>query len=375
MKIMIFLPNHTLAIERGDTTHIKELVSNLSKFADIDLIKADDKAITENVSLTVKALRIVKGLARGSLSILRERPDLVYTRSGQAIFALILAKIFRIPIIVEINGLSIDELNMASRISWIQRQISYIKSLLDNKTFRFADHLVAVSPYIKEILEADYKIISKKVTVIENGANTKLFRPMNISEARRELKLDETHNYICFVGALYEWQGVEYLVNASPNILKELPQSIFLIVGDGPSRESLTNLADQNGVLDKFIFTGMIPYEKVNIYINSSDICVIPRPPIKGSPLKLYEYMACGKPIVASDIDGIHEILKESKSGVCVAPRDPYELSEAIVSLLQDPESRKKMGESGRKYVVENRSWENVAAKVFEVCQRVAKKG
>jgi len=110
----------------------------------------------------------------------------------------------------------------------------------------------------------------------------------------------------------------------------------------------------------------------VPLFINSSDICIIPRPPIKGSPLKLYEYMACGKPIVASDIDGIREILEESKSGVCVIPKDPNELAKAVVSLLQDRESREKMARNGRRYILENRSWESVAVKVFEVCQRVA---
>ena len=380
MKIMIFLPNHTLAIERGDTTHIKELVSNLSKFAEIDLIKADDKTITENVSFTIKALRIVKGLARGSLSILRERPDLVYTRSGQAIFALILAKIFRIPIIVEINGLSIEELRMATGISWIYKSISYAKSFLDGKSFKFAEYLVVVSPKIKKILEVDYKIDPMKISVIENGANTELFRPMDTTEARRKLKLNETHNYICFVGALYNWQGVEYLIKASPYIIKECPQSFFLVIGDGPELKSLISLANLLGVSDRFIFTRAKPYSSIPLYINASDLCVAPfirKRNIKAgfSAIKLYEYLACGKPVVASDIDEVLKLLVESKSGICISPENPYRLANGVVNLLNDPKSRERMGINGRRYAVENCSWENVAVKVFEVCQRVAKKG
>jgi glycosyltransferase involved in cell wall biosynthesis len=374
MKILVFLPTHTLTIERGDTTHIKELISNLSKLAEIDVIKASDTTASERVPLTIKALRIMRGLAKGSFSILKRRPDLLYTRSGQAIFAFLLAKIFRLPMILEINGLSIDEWRMEGGTSGINRWISYNKDLLNDKTYKYADHLVVVTPKIKEVLQIEYKINPEKISVIENGANTELFRPTNTNEARRELKLNETHNYICFVGTLYKWQGVEYLIKASPYILEECPQSSFLVIGDGPSHESLTKLAEQLGVSDKFIFTGMVPYEKVPLYINSSDICVVPRPPIKGSPLKLYEYMACGKPVIASDLEGIREILVESNAGICVPAESPRELADAIVGLLRAPKSRDIMGKNGRRHIVENRSWESVAKTVFEVCQMVVQK-
>jgi len=375
MKIMIFLPNHTLAIERGDTTHIKELVSNLSKFAEIDLIKADDKAITENVSLTVKALRIVKGLARGSLSILRKRPDLVYTRSSQDIFTFLLAKLFRLPFIIEINGLSADELKMAIGISWIRRWISYAKGLLNERTYKYADHLVVVTPNLKTMMENEYNINPKRITVIENGANTELFRPIKAEEARRKLKLNQADNYICFTGALYQWQGVEYLIKASPYILEECPNTFFLIVGDGPIRKSLTNHAEQLGVSDRFIFTGMVPYEKVPLYINASDVCVVLKIPISSgySPIKLYEYMACGKPVVATRTDGF-EVLEKNRAGLLVNSKDRHELSRTLNMLLCDLQLRKQMGQNGRIHIVHNRSWESVAKRVFEVCQMVVQR-
>ena len=130
----------------------------------------------------------------------------------------------------------------------------------------------------------------------------------------------------------------------------------------------IENLLSADG---KFIFTGTVPYEKVPQYINSSDICVVPKKPIKCSPLKLYEYMACGKPVIASDIEGVREILVESKSGICVPPESPHELAQATIGLLRDTKARESMGKNGRRHIVENRSWESVARKVFEVCQMV----
>lgn len=96
------------------------------------------------------------------------------------------------------------------------------------------------------------------------------------------------------------------------------------------------------------------------------------RKDILGSPLKLCEYMVCGKPVVASR-KSCFEILEENKAGLLVDPENPQEFAGAIIKLLRDPELRKQMGENGRKYVVGNRSWESVARKVAEVCEQVIK--
>ena len=275
MKILFFLPTFTLAIERGDTTHIRELVGNLSKLAEVDVIKANDATSSHEVFFMVKTLRVIRGLARASLLILKRRPDIIYTRSSQAIYTFLLAKLFRLSFIIEVNGLFLDEWRMEGR-SGINGWISYIKSVLNEKTYKYADHLVVVAAKMKKMLEVEYKINPEKISIIENGANTELFRPMNTKEVRRELKLNETYNYICFIGALFKWQGVKYLIKASPYILEEYPNTFFLIVGDGPTRKSLTQLVKRFGVSDNFIFTGTKPYTSVPLYVNASDLCVAP---------------------------------------------------------------------------------------------------
>ena len=374
MKILFFLPTFTLTIERGDTTHIKELVSNLSKIAVVDVIKANGAIATNGVLLMTKTLRVIRGYAKAALLILRRRPDIIYTRSNLSIFTIPLAKLFRLPVIVEINGLFLDEWRMEEKHSGINEWISYTKGVLNEKTYKYANHLIVVATKIKNVLEVEYKINPEKISVIENGANTELFRPMNTKEVRRELKLNETYNYICFIGALYKWQGLEYLIKASPYILEEYPNTFFLIVGDGPTRKSLTRLVEQFGVSGKFIFTGAKPYTSVPLYINASDLCVAPfiterNTRVGLSAIKLYEYLACGKPVVASDIEEVQELLAESKSGICVCPESPLELAQATISLLRAPGLRENMGENGRRYVVENGSWENVTRKVYKVCQ------
>ncbi len=379
MKILVFLPTYTLTIQRGDTTHIKELVSNLSRLAEIHVIKANDAIASEQIPIVTAALRVLQGLVKAVFLILKRRPDLIYTRDSQAILAFLLSKLFRLPLIIEINTLFISSWEVEKKPSGIRKYISYIKGLLNEKTYKYSDHLVVVPPKVKEVLETEYNINPEKISAIGCGANTELFRPMNTSEARRELELNENYNYICFVGVLYKWQGVEYLIKASPYILEECSQSYFLIVGDGYNRESLTALAEQLRVSDRFIFTGTKPYTSIPLYINASDLCVAPfiteRNSRTGlSPNKVYEYLACGKPVVASNIPGVQELLEESNAGICVPAENPQEIAKAVVGLLRNPESRDKMGKSGRMYVTKNGSWESVARRVFEVCQKVVQK-
>jgi glycosyltransferase involved in cell wall biosynthesis len=106
-----------------------------------------------------------------------------------------------------------------------------------------------------------------------------------------------------------------------------------------------------------YIFTGSVPYEQVSMYINACEVCVVPKRPLKSgySPLKLYEYMACGKPVIASRLD-VFEVLEQINSGLLVNPEDPNEFSTAVLQLLSDPYLREKMGFNGRNYVQRSQS-------------------
>jgi glycosyltransferase involved in cell wall biosynthesis len=210
--------------------------------------------------------------------------------------------------------------------------------------------------------------------VVSNGANTSLFKPLDQRACRKELSLDPEICYICFVGNLAPWQGIEYLVKAAPSIISRFPECRFLIVGDGVMKNELLKLSRELGVEDKFIFTGVVPYDRVPIYINASDVCAAPfifarNAKIGLSPLKLYEYMACGKPVVASNISGVSDALEDSKGGIPVLPENPDALSEAVLKLLENPDLRIKLGLKGLSYVTENYSWYCVAKQVDRICK------
>ena len=138
----------------------------------------------------------------------------------------------------------------------------------------------------------------------------------------------------------------------------------------------MIEIASETGVLDKFTFTGRVPYESVHEYINASDVCVAPfikdrNSKIGLSALKTYEYLACGKPIVASNIAGVKDLLDLSGGGISVPPEIPGDLANAVVELISDQNIRNTMGERGRKYVIENHSWDGVAREILDICYEI----
>lgn len=303
------------------------------------------------------------------------KPDLFYARlSGSGASSTIVSSILGIPQVGEVNGITIDEMI----IQGSSKSKIKIAQLIESINLKGCSKLIAVTDGVKKGLMEIYFIPESKIVVINNGANTELFIPMDKNKVKNELNLDSTLHYICFVGNLIPWQGVEYLIRAAPLILKEFADARFLIVGDGIMKKEWMKLADDLGLLDNFTFTGRIPYEKVPVYINASDTCVAPfikerNSKIGLSALKTYEYLACGKPLVASAIPGVKDLIELSGGGIAVTPENSEELAAAVIKLLRDENSRKLMGEKGRQYIVKNHSWNSVAKKVLSVCNEASK--
>jgi glycosyltransferase involved in cell wall biosynthesis len=278
---------------------------------------------------------------------------------------------------VEVNGLVMDELSVSpDSKSFAYRVFSYLALRSEKFNYTYCDRIVSVTDKLKDELVRLYSVPAEKVIVINNGANTDIFKPMDQKQVRDRLKLDNSKKYVCFVGHLAAWQGVEFLIYSSPLILEKCPDVRFLVVGDGVMRERLLKIASEMGLSEKFTFTGRVPYEDVPVYINAADICVAPfikerNSKIGLSALKTYEYLACGKPIVASSISGVKDLIDLSGGGIPVTPENPEELANAVVKLISDQKTRSTMGEQGRKYVVENHSWDGVARKILDICDDI----
>jgi glycosyltransferase involved in cell wall biosynthesis len=305
----------------------------------------------------------------------KTKPDVIYMRHG-GLFCTgyFLAKLFRIPLVTEVNGIVIDEMQVMGHKNNI---LLWIVDKIERFNLSKANKIVVVTAKLKQVLQEDYKIPADKIVVIQNGANTELFKPMDSKKVKKELKLNQNNCYVCFAGTLSPHQGVEYLIKSAPLVFKKCPATQFMIVGYGKMEQELKNLSEQAGVSDKFIFTGVVPYEKVSQYINACDVCVAPAPRIErnkksgGSSLKICEYLACEKPVVTGNIDGDKDLILEANAGYVVYPENTIELANAIIKLLKNKELREKKGKNGRKCVVENHSWEAIAKRAAAVCNEV----
>lgn len=373
----------------GSNIHILELLRNLKKYTDIILFAPGQKSVDRTLP-GIKYVPVIdnKYLVQPSYELMLsfyllysciiKRPDVLYLRQNSfPFFPIILCKILKIPSVVEVNGLVLDELKVnPNSESFAYRVFSYLALRSEKLNYRYCDRIVSVTDKLRDELVRLYSVPEEKVFVINNGANTDLFKPLDRKQVKAELGLEDSKKYVCFVGHLAGWQGVEFLIYASPLILKKCPDVRFLVVGDGVMKDKLLEITSELGLSDKFVFTGRVPYESVPLYINAADICVAPfieerNSKIGLSALKTYEYLACGKPIVASSIPGVKDLIESSGGGISVTPENPEELAAAVVRLVSDENTRTLMGERGRKYVLENHSWNGVARKILDICNDI----
>lgn len=372
MRILIYIP-------QPGPTRAPELVVNLAKLGnEVIAISPPERQLLE-IGANIKPIRFTTvpffgplfligyGFISAMLTIIHWRPNLIYTLGGSMGTGLLLAKLFKCPLISEVNGWRRAELKLISK-NRFSMLVSHVSCWMDEKEIRHSDHIIVVIGNIKEALQKYLNIDPDKITVIPNGANTSLFRP--ISGSRDRLQLDLSCNYVGFVGVFAPWQGLDHLIRSASQILREMPNTKFLLVGDGETKNRMVQLVDDLQLAKDFIFVGEVPYTEVSKHINAMDVCVSFRKGTPASPLKLYEYMVCGKPVIATD-DPDNSFVKEQSAGILVDPEKPEEVANAIIGLLKNDELRERMGSNGRKYVLENRSWETVAREVEEAIQKV----
>lgn len=375
-----------LSKRTGQRTHVIQLCTELAKQGH-EVCLFTHSANTEEDRLpfawmTVRVIPIFHGISY-QLSLLlyllwrgaRARPTLMYARTLAYTFSpALVARMLKVPLILEVNGFVLDEVRMSNPDIKMWR-VSLTR-VLEGWRCRVADQIIVVTDGLAELLENSYGLEMDKITVIPNGVDTKLFTVRDARASKRRLGLCGDESHVCFVGSLVKWQGVETLVRASARVLQEFPGVRFLVVGDGPERDKLEALAQSLGTAGQFCFTGYLAPTRVAEHVSASDVCVAPftadrNQRIGLSPLKVFEYMASARPIVASNVRGL-EVLEQQRAGLLVEPDNISALANGIVRLLRHAAVRQQMGRNGRRLVGDHLTWAATARKVACVCRDVA---
>ncbi len=272
-------------------------------------------------------------------------------------FAYLIARVMKVPLIVKVHDLLVD----AADPSFLRR--GYKKAM-----FRFylaflkrGDVFLVPSVEWVRLLAKVYGINKKRIVLFRNGADAAKFNTaIRCSSLRSALDLKDT-KVVLYSGQISRIRGLDYLVRAMVDVVKEVPAVRLLIIGDGEEKPRLTTLVQQLNLGNHVLFLGSISHDSMPEYICLADVAIGPLealPITVGTlPIKVIEYMACGKPVVACHDGASKELVVDGYNGNLIDSRDVDELSSALIKLLKNAEFAKNLGVNARCHIERYHDW------------------
>jgi len=288
-------------------------------------------------------------------------PAFVYQRYSVNNYSGIqVARSRRVPLVLEYNG---SEIWMSRH--W-GRPLKYEKlsERIELLNLHAADLIVVVSRAMRDELTAR-GVPDDRILVNANGVDTERYRPdVDGRPVRRQYGLDDSI-VVGFIGTFGPWHGAEVLARAFTALLKRDPamSARLLMVGDGANAAEVRRILHEGGAGGRASLTGIVPQEEGPAYLAACDVLVSPHvsnpdgTPFFGSPTKLFEYMAMGKAIVASDLDQIGEVLAHDRDAWLVPPGDVSRLAGGIERLVRDADLRARLGANARRKALADHTW------------------
>jgi glycosyltransferase involved in cell wall biosynthesis len=297
----------------------------------------------------------------------KDPPDFIYERYARFAWAGVVASLrSRRPLFLEYNGSEV----------WVGRHWDHVGMLkllarYERLNLEGAARIFVVSDVERRNLERA-GIDPDKIIVNPNGVDTKKFRPgVGGDRVRREIGVRDEELLVGFVGTFGPWHGVLALAEA----IKLVPPNsgvLFLLVGIGALHSEMRSLLKAEENEGRVMFTGAVGHEQVPALLDACDVLVSPHVPMVdgseffGSPTKIFEYMAMGKSIVASNLGQIGEVLTDNETALLVEPGNAKQMSASIMRLAESPELRERLGESARRLAVERHTWTRNAQNVLD---------
>ena len=271
----------------------------------------------------------------------------------------------KLPGVLEVNAPLIAE-QALHRILVNRPQAEWVA----HRVFGNATALIAVSQEVARFLR-QYPNADGRVHILPNGVNPARF-PAGVMPSYHTTAGSFT---IGFVGTLKPWHGLESLVRAFDQIYLVDPTVRLLIVGDGPLRSALEADLTQRGLRDAAHFTGAVDPTEIPGLLASMDVAVAPYsnlPDFYFSPLKVYEYMAAGRAVVASRIGQLEELIEPEVSGLLCRPGDHLELAGALLRLRRDAALRDRLGRVARQIVMQQHTWDSIVLRILRLAGMAA---
>lgn len=251
--------------------------------------------------------------------------------------------------------------------------IPILKLILSN-----ADLVIPNSNYTKNLMWR-LEVSVKNVLTVKEGVDVEKFNPLvSGDEVRLQYSLEDKI-LLLTVARLIERKGIRYLIEAMRHALQKHPNSVLIIVGEGPEKEYLTALAKKLGIRKNVIFVGKVSDADLPNYYASADVFVLPsivdsKGSTEGLGVVLLEAMAMGKPVIASNVGGIPEVVVDGKTGILIPERDPQALSKVIIDLIENSDRIQMFGKNARLHVTENFGWTRITKEFEESLRRCVRR-
>ena len=313
-----------------------------------------------NLGFTARSLGYVRALAASG------QIDFIYQRYNRFNWtAVVLSLVTGLPLALEFNG---SEVWISE--NWDPVGLLWLLRRFERLNLKAADHIFVVSEVERGNLRAA-GIASHRIVVNPNGVDIDRFKPdCGGRETRAALGLSDKI-VVGFLGSFGPWHGAPVLAEAARRI-SPAAGCHFLFIGDGEERGTVEGIIDSAGKSVSTTFVGRVSHAEAPAYLDACDIFAAPNVPAGdgseffGSPTKLFEYMAMARPVVASRLGQIAEVIDDGSNGLLVEPGDPQALAIAIERLAADEDLRARLGAAARQTVIERYTWRHNAERVFD---------
>jgi len=353
---------HLTSGKQGQTANVFDDVDNLRFY------RTPTHAGTLARLPVSRELLLMRGLERRLEEVARAvQPDIIHAHSPvlNAFPAIRVGRRLGIPVAYEIRAFWEDAAvdHGTTREGSLRYRVS---RQLETRAIRQADHVFTICEGLRADIAAR-GIAQEKITVIPNAVDVDSFTPdgMPDEDLKAQLGLSGC-TVVGFIGSFYAYEGLDLLLDAFPLVLFQLPDVRILLVGGGPQEDALKAQAKRLGVADKVVFAGRVPHADVKRYYDLVDVLAYPRHSMRltelVTPLKPLEAMAQGRLLVASDVGGHRELIRDGETGMLFHAGSATSLAAAIMKLMAKSEYWPEIRASGRQFVERERNWRESVA-------------
>ena len=321
------------------------------------LTKYTPEFVFELIEITFNLLSII----RLKKAVKETKAELIYERYSLFLFASVWwAKKNNISIVLEINDSCL--VHRVRKLHFVNLARKFERWILQNAT-----GLVFISSEFQRIAKQEFGEIAPSV-VSPNAADLDAFILNDEKAVALRLKLNiDDKVVIGYVGAFVHWHGIDWFIDMIADKLKDNPDIVLLLIGDGVSYQPIKERIKQSQVEDQVILTGRIEHSEVSTYLSAMDFGILPDSNNYGSPMKLFEFMAMAKGMIAPDFTPIAEVVKDNETSWLFPANNRQACIEKTLALAANKAEQKQVGENARQYIVTERQWKHNAQQLLSL--------